>query len=403
MHLSLRPCHWYSINGNLIFILELDSGSSDFVIAKKIGVYLYLLRQKIDSLQFGRCEMPMNIRPLRNDEKPPLDLLLLADPSPEIVNSYIRRGRCFVAERDRQIIGVYVLIDTRPQTVELVNIAVSGHEQGKGIGKKLVLHAIETARSIGYKKIEIGTGNSSISQLALYQKCGFRITGIDRDYFIIHYQDAIYENGIQCRDMIRLSKNLSEKDKYCEDGKERRGTMPSPGGFALILGRLFQFLIFSPFDDPDLALFQPSEILFRFSDHFFPVRQIPLQVTMLTAPAIHDGQKHVLVDITLVLQAVQHSRQVISPRDHLPEQRLDPFRFLLSGRKTAVHQRFHIVVGISLPVVDLHQFQDKILAQLPFKVRIMLVNSSFKLPDGNSPGHQQGKQQLQFFGCSLCH
>jgi ribosomal protein S18 acetylase RimI-like enzyme len=155
--------------------------------------------------------MPINIRPLRYDENPPFDLLLLADPSPEVINSYICRGRCFVAERNGQIIGVYVLIDTRPQTVELVNIAVSEQEQGKGIGKKLVRHAIETARSMGYKKIEIGTGKSSISQLALYQKCGFRITGIDRDYFIIHYHDAIYENGIQCRDMIRLSKNLSEE------------------------------------------------------------------------------------------------------------------------------------------------------------------------------------------------
>lgn len=155
----------------------------------------------------------MKIRPLHNYEKPPLDLLLLADPSLEVVNSYISRGHCFVAERDGQIIGVYVLIDTRPQTVELVNIAVLAQEQGKGIGKKLVLHAIETAQSMGYKTIEIGTGNSSISQLALYQKCGFRIIGIDRDFFINHYQDAIYENGIQCRDMIRLSKNLSEEGK----------------------------------------------------------------------------------------------------------------------------------------------------------------------------------------------
>ncbi|WP_124728644.1 GNAT family N-acetyltransferase [Staphylospora marina] len=150
----------------------------------------------------------MIIRPLHNDEKPPFDLLLLADPSLEVVNSYIGRGHCFVAVRNGHIIGVYVLIDTRPQTVELVNIAVSPQEQGKGIGKKLVFHAIETAQSMGYKTIEVGTGNSSISQLALYQKCGFRIVGIDKDYFINHYQDAIYENGIQCRDMIRLSKHL---------------------------------------------------------------------------------------------------------------------------------------------------------------------------------------------------
>lgn len=60
----------------------------------------------------------------------------------------------------------------------------------------------------GYKTIEIGTGNSSIGQLVLYQKCGFRITGVDIDFFVRHYQEEIFENGIQCRDMIRLSQDL---------------------------------------------------------------------------------------------------------------------------------------------------------------------------------------------------
>ena len=44
--------------------------------------------------------------------------------------------------------------------------------------------------------------NSSI------QKCGFRITGIDIDFFIRCYQEEIFENGIQCRDMIRLTQYL---------------------------------------------------------------------------------------------------------------------------------------------------------------------------------------------------
>lgn len=67
------------------------------------------------------------------------------------------------------------------------------------------MDAIEQAKREGYQKIEIGTGNSSIHQLALYQKCGFRITGIDQDFFIRNYEEEIYENGIQCRDMIRLT------------------------------------------------------------------------------------------------------------------------------------------------------------------------------------------------------
>jgi ribosomal protein S18 acetylase RimI-like enzyme len=150
----------------------------------------------------------MDIRKLYKDEVPPLDLLLLADPSEEMIMGYLQRGTCYVAEHENSIVGVFVLLPTRPGTIELVNVAVLKRHQGKGFGKKLVMFAIEKARESGYQSIEIGTGNSSIGQLALYQKCGFRIIGIDPDFFITHYSEEIYENGIQCRDMIRLKLDL---------------------------------------------------------------------------------------------------------------------------------------------------------------------------------------------------
>ncbi|WP_026477817.1 GNAT family N-acetyltransferase [Alkaliphilus transvaalensis] len=135
----------------------------------------------------------------------PYDLLLLADPSHESVADCVERGSIYVIDVEGRPVGVYVLINTRPFTMELVNIAVDEGYQGNGIGKMLVEDAIERVKRAGYKTIEVGTGNSSISQLALYQKCGFRIKSIERDYFVRYYEDEILENGIQCRDMIRLS------------------------------------------------------------------------------------------------------------------------------------------------------------------------------------------------------
>lgn len=151
----------------------------------------------------------MQIRKLNNTEKTPMNLLLLADPSRKLIEDYVNRGECYVFEKSKEIIGVYVLLSTRPETVEIVNVAVSEIEQGKGIGKKLILDAIHRSKEKGYKTIEIGTGNSSVGQLALYQKCGFRITAVDTDFFIRHYEEDIFENGIWCRDMIRLSQDLN--------------------------------------------------------------------------------------------------------------------------------------------------------------------------------------------------
>ncbi|MFC7782983.1 MULTISPECIES: GNAT family N-acetyltransferase [unclassified Rossellomorea] len=150
----------------------------------------------------------MIIRKRKTNEEFPMELLLLADPSEEIVKEYVSRGECFVAELEQKVVGTYVLLPTRPETIELVNVAVLEDLHGKGIGKQLVRDAVKIAREKGYKTIEVGTGNSGVGQLALYQKCGFRIVGVDLDFFVRHYPEPIFENGIQCRDMVRLSQDL---------------------------------------------------------------------------------------------------------------------------------------------------------------------------------------------------
>lgn len=150
----------------------------------------------------------IEIRKLENDKEIPYDLLLLADPSIEVINDYVHRGECYAAYINNNIVGAYVIIKTRPLTLELVNIVVKEVYQGRGIGKRLVLSAIEVAKKENIKVLEVGTGNSSIDQLALYQKCGFRIVGVDRDFFKRHYKEKIIEKGIECTDMIRLRMDL---------------------------------------------------------------------------------------------------------------------------------------------------------------------------------------------------
>lgn len=149
-----------------------------------------------------------HIRQIRADEELPYELLLLADPDRNVIDTYVHRSLCYVLELEKRLIGVYLLLPTRPATVELINIAVSEEFQGNGYGKRLVQHAITVSREMGYKTIEVGTGNSSIEQLRLYQKCGFRVVAVDTDYFIRNYSEPIYENGIQCMDMMRLMHRL---------------------------------------------------------------------------------------------------------------------------------------------------------------------------------------------------
>lgn len=150
----------------------------------------------------------MTIRKLRVHEELPLGLLLEADPSEQLVRDYCAGGHCFIAEQQETVIGVFVLIALDSGVAEIKNIALAEPQRGKGLGKQMVLSALEEAKKLGFRSVEIGTGNSSLAQLALYQKCGFRMKSIDRDFFTRHYDDPIFENGLQCRDMVRLDYQL---------------------------------------------------------------------------------------------------------------------------------------------------------------------------------------------------
>lgn len=144
----------------------------------------------------------------RTNDAIPDDLLLLSDPSEEVIAEYIHSSTRFVARLGEKIVGALLLLKTRPKTMEIMNVSVYEEYQNQGIGKMLIREAIGYAKENGMKTLEIGTGNPGVTQMMLYQKCGFRIVGVEFDYFRKNHEEKIYENGIECRDMIRMRMEL---------------------------------------------------------------------------------------------------------------------------------------------------------------------------------------------------
>lgn len=138
----------------------------------------------------------------------PYDLLLLADPSKDLVDEYLEQSDIFIAERNKETLGVIVLFPLTEDTAEIKNIAVKPAFQGQGIGSFLIGNVMKAAAIKNYNNIIIGTANSSIGQLHLYQKLGFEITEIRKDFFTENYTDPIFENGIQAKHLLILAKKL---------------------------------------------------------------------------------------------------------------------------------------------------------------------------------------------------
>ena len=136
-------------------------------------------------------------------DQAPLKLLALADPSTERVRGYLPNCTVFVGQEEGATVAV-AAVQRKDAELELMSIAVAEAQQGRGIGRQMLAHVVEFAERNGATHVTVGTGNSSIRQLAFYQQSGFKITGVIKDYFK-DYDPPIFENGIRCLDMVLLS------------------------------------------------------------------------------------------------------------------------------------------------------------------------------------------------------
>lgn len=140
----------------------------------------------------------------------PTDLLLLADPSEAAIERYLLHSDCYVATFAGDVVGTFVLLRQTISTIELMNIAVNPGHQQKGWGREMLRYAIAQATASGASRMEIGTGTFGF-QLAFYQREGFRVSGIVKDFFLDNYPAPVIEGGLQHFDMLRLSLDLKEK------------------------------------------------------------------------------------------------------------------------------------------------------------------------------------------------
>ena len=134
-----------------------------------------------------------------------LPLLLLADESLEQVRSYMQSGELYaLVGRDQDAVGIVLTVPAEHGAVELKAVAVDTAQQNRGIGRRLLAAVIEDLRKRGVPRALVGTANAGIGQLAYYQKAGFRLLRIERDFFspARGYPAVMEDNGIRLRDMV---------------------------------------------------------------------------------------------------------------------------------------------------------------------------------------------------------
>lgn len=150
--------------------------------------------------------MPLVTEQIPNNEAEfLLPVLSDAEEGDERIRATLLDPGCavYAAWLDGQLAGAAVVRWEGEKSSEILYIAVAPALRGRGYGKQIIHVLQEELRGRGGAALLVGTANAALSNIAFYQKCGFRMFEVRRDYFA-YIQPPIAEDGILLRDMLVL-------------------------------------------------------------------------------------------------------------------------------------------------------------------------------------------------------
>jgi len=133
-----------------------------------------------------------------------------ADDSATEIARYRDLGVILVGTEDGELLGHVQIVETDQQGVfEIKSLAVMENRRSQGVGSALVQAALTHCRERHARSVIVATAAASIAALKFYQRLGFRIQRVIRDFYVAERGYRPLElNGIPLRDEVILDLEL---------------------------------------------------------------------------------------------------------------------------------------------------------------------------------------------------
>jgi ribosomal protein S18 acetylase RimI-like enzyme len=142
--------------------------------------------------------------------RPYVELLREAEDSMSEIESYLDVGDLFLYTDRETVIGHVLVTPLGPDEQELKNLAIVEGRRRLGFGRSMIGAVLAELRARGVRRVEVATSGADTGNLEFYQRCGFRLLRIERDYFspARGYPEGFSLFGLPASDLVVLDQTL---------------------------------------------------------------------------------------------------------------------------------------------------------------------------------------------------
>lgn len=186
-------------------------------IAREMGLYMQKYcgcvyseaeRYKDENATEVKLKNTYEIVKIKQEKEQYMPLLLEADPSVELVESYLKNGDLYALKLDGNVVSVAVVAKLDDSTCELKNVATKEEYRNMGYAKRLIKYLFSIYKQ-KYAKMIVGTSENNIP---FYVKSGFdTYEKTVKNFFVDNYKEEVWDNGLHCMDMYYYGKKLKGK------------------------------------------------------------------------------------------------------------------------------------------------------------------------------------------------